>query len=205
MTERGQTRSGLRYSARNEAFYSSEKELMSHHQRLLAPLPAETTTIFKVQTSRTKTGVSKNEIRLLQTTVRFRTDYANITAYLRKVFAKLFAEFAGHKDDGFEVSIVFNAILSDYNKKSFSLFYGHDYSEGNFSGAASKLKYGESYTVQNLDDVSSIPTRFDFEHLAHSQRLNFESSSVRIHKFVNIVYLIYQFLDPITSPKRSKK
>lgn len=41
-----------------------------------------------------------------------------------------------------------------------------------------------------------MPTSFDFDQLIHAHRHAFENSSVYVHRFVNIVYLIYRFVEP---------
>jgi hypothetical protein len=188
--ERGTLRSGERFAARNYAFYKSEKELLDHHKRLLSHEPAVTTRATRI--------AGLNFGSLLQTTVRFRFDSTIIRSTLRRVFFDLFREHTIGGDSGFEVVVTFNAILtnqSDENNPTFSIFYGHDHRADNISGAAPELKYGTTTIVQLLSDVDKIPVDFESDTLIRQHRRAFESSSVSIHKFINIVYLIYRYVD----------
>lgn len=196
--ERGSLRSGSRFSARNFNHYTTVKELLAHHQRLLSHQPAITTRATRI------TGLNFGS--LLQTTVRFRFNSSIIKATLRAVFFNLFREHIQSPDSGFEVVVTFNAILtSSVERTTYSLFYGHDHRADNVSGAAPELKYGATTTVRLLSDVDNIPVVFDQDSLIAAHRRAFENSNVRIHEFVNIVYLIYRFVDtPSTLSERSK-
>jgi hypothetical protein len=138
----------------------------------------------------------------LQTTVRFRFDSSVIRSTLRRVFFDLFREHTLGGDSGFEVVVTFNAVLSHSAGPSFSLFYGHDHRASNVAGAAPELKYGSTTLVKLLSDVDNIPTDFEQAALLRSHQRAFESSSVSIHSFVNIVYLIYRYVDIRTSSAR---
>ena len=193
--ERGTLRSGQRYAARNHPYYNSVAELLSHHQRLLAQEPAITTRVTRIA------GLSIGS--LSQTTVRFRFDSPFIRTTLRQLFFELFREHTLGSDSGFEVVTTFNAILTDQDEHTFSLFYGHDHRAQNQAGAAPELQFGETTTVRVLADVDSIPITFDQQQLVDNHRGAFqESSNVKIHSFVNIVYLIYRYVDVGTSTAR---
>ena len=97
----------------------------------------------------------------------------------------------------------FNAVLSNHESTTFSIFYGHDYRNESATGAHDNLSYGDPVLVSNLDDVDRIPTQFDFETLARQQRAAFENSDVRVVRFINVVYLIYQFRDWSPAPSRA--
>jgi hypothetical protein len=186
--ERGNLRSGTRFAARNLNYYSSVKELLEHHKRLLNPEPAITTRATRI--------AGLNFGSLLQTTVRFRFNSTIIKATLRAVFFNLFREHTPNSDSGFEVVVTFNAILtSTAEQNTYSIFYGHDHRADNLSGAAPELKYGATTVVRFLADVDNIPVSFEQEALIAAHRRAFESSNVRIHEFINIVYLIYRFVD----------
>jgi hypothetical protein len=190
--ERGALRSGQRYAARNNPYYNSVQELLSHHERLLLQEPAVTTRVTRIA------GLSVGS--LSQTTVRFRFDSPFIRTTLRRVFFELFREHTLGSDTGFEVVTTFNAILTDDTKKTFSLFYGHDHRAQNVAGAAPELQFGGTTIVRVLADVDSIPITFDQQTLVDNHRVAFqESSNVKIHSFVNIVYLIYRYVDVRTS------
>ena len=194
--ERGTLRSGERFAARNLAFYKSEKDLLNHHKRLLAEEPAVTTRATRI--------AGLNFGSLLQTTVRFRFDSSVIRSTLRRVFFDLFREHTLSGDSGFEVVVTFNAILtnqSDQNNPTYSIFYGHDHRADNISGAAPELKYGTTTLVRLLADVDNIPVDFESEELIRQHRRAFESSAVSIHKFINIVYLIYRYVDVASTVK----
>ena len=192
--ERGTLRSGERFAARNYSYYPTVEELLSHHQRLLSLEPAISTRATRIA------GLSVGS--LLQTTVRFRFDSSVIRSTLRRVFFDLFREHTLGGDSGFEVVVTFNAVLSHSAGPSFSLFYGHDHRASNVAGAAPELKYGSTTLVKLLSDVDNIPTDFEQAALLRSHQRAFESSSVSIHSFVNIVYLIYRYVDIRTSSAR---
>jgi hypothetical protein len=196
--ERGNLRSGTRFAARNLNYYPTVKELLDHHKRLLSHQPAITTRATRI--------AGLNFGSLLQTTVRFRFDSTIIKSTLRAVFFNLFREHTPGADTGFEVVVTFNAILaSSAEQNTYSLFYGHDHRADNLSGAAPELKYGSTTVVRFLSDVDSIPTSFDQEALIASHRRAFESSNVRVHQFVNIVYLIYRFVDTNSTVSERRK
>lgn len=186
--ERGATRSGARFAARNVPYYTSVRELLSHHRQLLAPGPVVATRYAAVGSSR---GT------LLQTTVRFSSENRQIREGLRSVFAGLFRQSSERVGEGFEVVVSFNAILSDSSSTSFSVFYGHDYGSrrATVGGVHGDLRYGSSFLVTTPDDVEDLPTSFDFEKLSHAHRLSFQNSDVRVARFINIVYLVYQYSD----------
>ncbi len=181
--ERGQLRGGGRFAARNAPYYSSLRELLSRHQRLLDLGPAVATRYASVGGG-----------TLLQTTVRFRTDHQSIGRELLRIFSDLFRQHP-HQDSGagFEVAITFNAVLASRDNNSFSVFFGQDYRHSSESGTHSDLTFGRPIRVDNLLQVHRIPHEFDFEQLLATHRNAFESSDVYVYKFLNIVYLIYQY------------
>ena len=110
-------------------------------------------------------------------------------------FIRLFREHTENREDGFEVIVTFNAVLSNADRTSFSVFYGHDYRAGNQIGAAPELRYMDrSYLVRTLGDVRRLPTAFDFDRLAEAHRHFFAESGVSIARFLNIVYLVYRYV-----------
>ena len=160
---------------------------MAHHQQLLAPGPVVSTRYAAVGSTR---GT------LLQTTVRFRSYNPRMREGLRRVFSELLRQRTERPGEGFEVVVTFNAILADSSATSFSLFYGHDYGSGKgYRGAHGELSYGSSYLVVGPDDVDHLPVSFDFERLAQAHRLGFENSGVTVERFINVVYLVYQYSD----------
>ena len=193
MAERGELRSGARFARRNFAYYSSVAELLRHHQRLLEREPEVSSRLFRIASGGSRARLS--DTSLVQTTIRFRWDYIQILPFLRNTFLSLFREYQPSRGAGFEVVTTFNAILTDSEGKTFSLFYGHDYRAGNDLGASAHLRFGDAVVIKTLEDVSLIPTQFDFESLISQHRHSFENSGVRVHQFVNIVYLVYRFLD----------
>ncbi len=186
-TERGTLRSGSRFAARNTAYFTSLKDLYATHKRLLDHKPAVTTKIARV--GEAKVG------SLLLTTIRFRFDFPAIAYRLRLELLDLFREHSQNSREGFEVVVTFNAVLTNNNQTSFSVFYGQDFRADNISGAAPELKYGETVVIKTISDISKIPTSFDSETLLMSHRKAFENSNVKILKFLNIVYLVIRFLD----------
>jgi hypothetical protein len=185
--DRGTLRSGSRFAARNVSYATSVEQLMYNHKRLTSQEPAIATKAVRI--------AGLNLGSLLQTTVRFHFDSGIIKSTLRKVFFNLFQEHTVSPESGFEVVVTFNAIITDSTGSSYSIFYGHDHRADNISGAAPELKYGETILVKILEDVDSIPTSFDQETLIAAHRGAFQNSNVHIHSFVNIVYLIYRYID----------
>ena len=184
---RGSTRSGIQYSALNNAHYTSVQELMSHHRRLLEQEPASTT----------RAGVivgAQRHVTLLQTTLRFRFDSPLIAMTLHNIFIDLFQEQPVNGIDGFEVVITFNVILHNQDSGTYSLFYGQDHRRDNAGGAARELGHERSYVIRNLIEVNQLPTQFNEQDLLLENQLAFDHSNLSIHSFVNVIFLIYQFV-----------
>lgn len=190
-SERGQLRSGERFAARNLPFYTNVRDLLRHHKRLFSTEPAVSQRYFYIGGPR----ASLRGRSLIQTTVRYRSDYPDILQHLKSIFVDLFREHSENSTDGFEVVTTFNAILSNPEQTTFSVYYGHDHRANNLSGAASELQpENGTVIVRQMPDVNSIPATFDFEQLARLHRQSFADSNVAVYKFINIVYLIYRFV-----------
>lgn len=197
--ERGSTRSGGRFAKRNQPHHATLRELLQRHPKLLSPEPSVSTQLFRLGRAGAWRG---RDLTLVQTAVRFPADHPDPSGFLRQVFLDLFREHTidpASADDGFEVVTTFNAVLSNAQGTSFSVFYGHDYRADNFSGAAPELRAGSPVMVRSLADVSKIPTKFDLEALASSHRQQFEKSGVRIERILNVVHLIYRLASPLPS------
>lgn len=184
--ERGTTRSGGRFAARNTPYYASYEELMTHHKKLLSEQPAITERPARIF------GIPDGY--LSQTTARFRFDSPIIETSLRAEFNRLFAKYHEDPNNGFEVVVTFNCVLHNQDTGTFSLFYGQDHRASNDFGAAPELKYGTTIIVRSLLDLHKIPTDFNEEQLFTSMRRNFESSNVSIYKITNVIYLIYRYV-----------
>ena len=157
------------------------RELLAHHQRLLEPGPVVNSRYVKVGRG-----------AVLQTCIRFRSDYSNIRSGLTRVLAELLRE-VDTTDEGLEVTVTFNAVLSNRDYTSFSLFYGQDYGEQSEQGSHSRLGHSRSVVVRNLLQIRRVPTEFDLEELAQRYSLAFESSDVVVAKLINIVYLVHHY------------
>jgi hypothetical protein len=223
--ERGITRTGARFAQRNKKTYATEQECMRDHKRLIKEEVAITSRQTRID--RLSRGT------LLQTVVRIHVASTQTHRILRTLFFDLFRESSAD-EDGYEIVVTFNAILCNQVRiffvyyfsnsvykdvriihcfllflffcqegNSFSIFYGLDHREGT-DGSAPELRYGETIIVRQLADVDHIPTRFDFDALAAAHRTAFENSNIRIHRFINLVYLIYRFRDapPVTTKNR---
>lgn len=186
------TRSGALLRARNQPFYTSVRELMRHHQRLINENPAVTQQV----------AIIANSGSLIQTTVRFPITSNVIRVNLQRVFTELLTQLEpGHH---FEVIITFNAILYAPSQGTYSLFYGHDFRQTNQGGRAVELAfYDNSTIVRTPFDVNRIPIDIDYDRLLYLHRNAFESSNVYIHSFVNIVYLIYKYVPAAARRRRS--
>jgi hypothetical protein len=167
-------------------YFESFEELRRTHFRLFDRDPAVVTRHFRI-------GETASRGTLLQTTVRLRADLpeAQTRRVLHQVFARLFRLQAR---EGFEVIVTFNAALTNAQRSSFSVFYGHDHSGGNGTGASRDMTFGEATIVNSMADVAHIPTSFDFEQLATRQRTSFEDSGVSVYKFLNVIFLIYTYV-----------
>ena len=192
-SERGVLRSGSRFAARNNPYYSSYQQLIAHHRRLLDPVPAVSHRVARLFDSRAGT--------LIQTTVRFVFDSPLIYSTLREVFSELFREHEELSSEGFEVVVTFNAVLIDSDSSSYSLFYGQDHRAGNDAGAAPELRFGSTIIVRSMLDVGRIPSSFDSEALILSHRNAFANSNVRVHRFLNVIYLIYRYVSVDKRPR----
>jgi hypothetical protein len=176
-------RSGNRFRVRNQPFYTSVQELLTHHQRLLSENPAVTQQLAVIEGSGT----------LTQTTIRFPIRANNIRQSLQDVFLELLPQLA--RNQHYEVLITFNAILHSPNRGTYSLFYGHDFRRDNQGGRARELSFNaDGIIVRTAFDVNRIPTDIDYDQLLIDHRNVFEDSAVQIHSFVNIVYLVYKFV-----------
>jgi hypothetical protein len=182
--ERGATRSGGAYSKRNKPYYSSEREALQRHARLLDPQPAVTTRHMSIGNS--------SVLKLTQTTARFIFNSPLIEQTLRLLFVKLITSYPATVNTGYEVVVTFNALLSDAKGSTYSIFYGHDHREDNDRGASRELGYGDTYIVKNIADSDKIPVSFDHENLLSTHRNVFQDSGVKIVRFLNVVYLIYR-------------
>lgn len=175
--ERGQTRSGARFAARNLPYYQSVRQLLSHHGRLLELGPVVNSRYVRVGPG-----------TLEQTCIRFRSDHPDLRNSLTRVLADLFR--AQTSDfDGFEVSITFNAILRNREGTSFSLFYGQNYGQS----GQSRLGYSEPTVIRNLLHLRRVPTEFDLEELTRRFNVAFDSSDLFVARILNVVYLVHQF------------
>lgn len=106
-------------------------------------------------------------------------------------------------DEHYEVIVTFNAILYSPQNNTYSIFYGHDFRADNLGGRARELGLNQSSTVvRNMFDVEHIPTNIDYDNLMYQHRDAFEDSSVHIHSFLNIVYLIYKYVPTVRRQRR---
>lgn len=190
--DRGELRSGGRFAARNRPFYTTIRELLSHHQRLTQDDPAIT---------QREVYISGGVGNLIQTTVRFPINSSRIQQSLYDVFTDLFRQIDNH-EDFFEVVITFNAILYSSETNTYSLFYGHDFRADNVGGTAQDIALEQSFVVRSLDEVDRIPTRINVPALLNVHRGAFANSEVRIHTIVNVIYLIYRY---VNSGRRSRQ
>lgn len=176
-------RSGHRFQPRNQPFFNSVRELMSVHERLLSDDPAVT----QQQTFIDNIG------QLTQTTIRFPITSTNIRASIRSIFQQLLQQ--KQPNEHYEVVITFNAILYSPTENTYSLFYGHDFRNNNIGGRAPELNiYDRSILINSAFDVDQIPIRFDYDQLIYNHRDAFHNSSVVIHSFVNLIYLVYKYI-----------
>jgi hypothetical protein len=178
------------------------RELLAHHSNLLLAGPVVTERVFRVGGER-----GQQRGNLTQTTIRFRADLPpdQIRTSLTRVFLGLLRGHEELETDGFEVVLTFNAAVTNSERTSFSVFYGHDHSAQNYSGAAPELRYGEPYLVRSLADVDRLPVTFDFETLAANHRNSFENSDVQIERFLNIIFLVYRYVHHQPAQRASRR
>ena len=197
------TRSGKQYIAYNKPFFSSKKELLSHHSRLTSKNPTVETRTFRV---------GNGKAHLIETTARFHSSAEPklIHQVLKKTFFQLKVEGAASTPnvgepeaaavvgggDGkwnFEVNVTFNAILHNSDIDSWSVFYGLDYAKDNPTGVSKSMTYGDTVVIDTEKDILKIPTSFDMNHVLKQCRQGFTDSSVYVDSLLNVVYLIYKF------------
>lgn len=187
--DRGQTRSGKRFAQANVGHYTSLERLLAHHSRLLEEEEASSTRLFRL---------GRDRGYLFQATLRYSVNHPDLRGSLVRHFSRMFAGHVEGRCTGYEVAVTFNAVLSNPEGTSFSLFYGHDFRAGNLAGAAPELSYRpQGYLIRTVGDVQKLPVEFDFDALAETHRHQFEESGVRIARFLNIVYLVYRYV-PVT-------
>lgn len=83
-----------------------------------------------------------------------------------------------------------------------------DYNRENASsgtGVHPSLIYGDRITVRRLSDVNKIPTEFDYDEIARSKRHDFDSSNVRIHQLINVVYIISRVISAKNTTTRKRR
>jgi len=196
--ERGTLRSGGRFAKTNAGYFATLSQLLEAHPKLLeevSPLSLRYVSVGEAD------GGS-----LLQATLRFSTSCQTIGRHLLRTFMRLFREHTEGPHSGFEVLVTFNAVLTNRERNSFSVFYGHDYRADNLAGAAPELRYGEdAIYVSNLSHVGLIPSSFDFERLAVAYRHAFDQSDLRVERFLNVVYLIYRYVPPPATRQKTSK
>lgn len=79
---------------------------------------------------------------------------------------------------------------------TYCVFFGQDFRQDSPYGASPEFRHGDPIIVKTLSDVKKIPTKFDFQQLIESHRDAFDRSNVRVAYFINVVYIIYKFIDP---------
>ena len=129
---RGLTRSGRAYIRKNLSYYNSIQELKSHHTRL-----------FNEELAVKTRFVSLNNRHVVsQTTVRTIFNKPNNMQLIRRAFADAFDQInLAEEFHGFECVLTFNAILSNKDMSTYSVFYGVDFREQNEAGTAPELRY----------------------------------------------------------------
>lgn len=128
-----------------------------------------------------------------------------IRSTLNGVFRDLLDQLNG-EDEHYEVIVTFNAVLHSPTNETYSVFYGHDFRPDNLGGRAAELGLNQNSTiVRNLYDVERIPTNIDYDNLMYEHRDAFESSSVHIHSFINIIYLIYKYVPTVSRRRRRRR
>lgn len=130
---RGITRSGRAYIRQNLSYYNSLQELKRHHTRLYSEELAVTQRLVRLSS---RAVVSQTTARVL-----FNNHEKNVNL-LKGVFEDLFGQVHETQDfGGFEVVVTFNAVLTNKDYSTFSVFYGVDFRENNEAGSAPELRY----------------------------------------------------------------
>ena len=129
---------------------------------------------------------------LLQTCIRFRSDHSDIRGALSRILTELLQEL-NTENEGLEISVTFNAVLSNRDSTSFSLFFGQSYGP---DSPHSRLGLSERpVVVRNLLHVRRVPTEFNLEDLVQRFSAAFDSSDLVVAKILNVVYLVHQYRD----------
>jgi hypothetical protein len=133
---------------------------------------------------------------LFEGALRVREGDPNVRAHLVRAFTDIFALY-GNND--FEVTVTANVIVQGSAHRRFSVFFGQDYGDRDFSMSQ------EPVIVSNLGDVRRIPVDFqasDFEEIFFAQ---FPDTETSVHSMICQIFLIRKYLasfaDQSTAPK----
>ena len=108
------------------------------------------------------------------------------TEHLRDAFIALFALYGANSY--FDVNVVANVVLQGNTNQRYSVFYGQDYGNRDFS-------LSDPEVVRNLGDVGNLRTDYtanDFENVFYA---NFDDTDVTVHSVINLVWVITKYLD----------
>lgn len=133
---RGLTRSGRAYIRQNLSYYNSIQELKTHHSRLFNEPLAVASRFVRLT----------NRAVLQQTSARTIFNSRQNTELVQSAFEDLFSQINQSVDfHGFECVITFNAILTNKDFSTYSVFYGVDFRDHNEAGSAPELRYPCKY------------------------------------------------------------
>ena len=172
---RGQTRAGASFKDEGKAHYDSLRDLRRAHPLTFS---SRSTHYLLERPISTRIG------GLSESVVRISVEEPDPRGVLFGAFRKLFAIYPAHSK--FYVTVSCNAVLATRDGASFSLWFGHDFSESR----AHDIYVGEVVKVRSFSDVARIPTNLTVEDFQASFQLMFESSDVHVHSLACLVYKI---------------
>ena len=95
-----------------------------------------------------------------------------------------------YPEGDFEVSVAANAVLQSQRDSSFSLFYGLDHQVEDDRPRRGPLSVTNLYKVNNVSDVSDLPTSFPIEDFDNAFREALPDTTVFVREIVNVVYIV---------------
>jgi len=194
MADKGTTRSGVCFSDLNAGYYKLLKQCVAAHKKLFSEEPSVQTRLIPI--------VGQERGCLSQTIVRFPINSAQISSTLFDIFSDLFQQHRENDTDGFEVQITFNAILHSEQKNTWHVFYGLHHAQSN-ERVTERFISQNVFVVKSLLDVANIKSSFDAESLLYAHRNSFADTHVRVHSFINVIYLIHRFVSSELRPRRT--
>jgi hypothetical protein len=130
---------------------------------------------------------------LSEAVLRAPADHPNVGSLLVKTFAKLFGLYSvdGKRPPSFDLVITANLVVFAPKLRSWSLYYGQDFSsvEGKSAVALSTI-----YRVDSMSDVGLLPTAVPVTEFSQIFERIFGDTDARIEGVAALVFIITKLL-----------